>query len=109
MVAPKEALQAGTTVLRPIVSIMAAIVSLANDNMSVFYSETKYVSGSLEAEARCAELDAQFGDTRTFVNRYTVTYEGTGYGNVFNYTSKQFKTQIEPLYPPVVWPPVAPE
>lgn len=97
---------AQATVIRPIVSIVALIVSLANDNVSVFYSEYKTVSGSAEAEARCAELDALFGDTRTFVNKYTVTYEGEGYGNVFNYTSKQFKTQIEPLYPPVVWPPV---
>lgn len=96
---------ASTTVIRPIVSILAKIVSLANDNVSVFYSEDRYVSGSAEAEARCAELDAAFGDTRTYVNKYVVTYEGTGYGNVYTYTSKQFKTQIEPLYPPVVWPP----
>lgn len=107
MVAQSTPQQAQMAVLRPIVSIVASIVSIANDNMSVFYSELRTVSGSKEAEARCLELDMLFGDTRTSVNKYTVTYEGTGgYGNVYNYTAKQFKTQIEPLYPPVVWPPI---
>lgn len=93
-----EVQAANATLVRPIVSIVAMIVSVANDNISVAHSEDMTVSGSAEAEARCAELDAQFGDTRTFVNKYVVTYEGEGYGNVAIYAPKQFKTQIEPLY-----------
>lgn len=85
--------------IRPVVSVVASIVSVANDNLSVFYSEMLEVCGSAQAEARCKELDLQFGDTRTSVLKYVVTYEGEGYGNVYNYTPKQFKTQIQPMYP----------
>ncbi|QNR53800.1 hypothetical protein phiK7A1_010c [Pseudomonas phage phiK7A1] len=98
--------QAALTVLRPIVSIVAAIVTL-DDQIQVFYSESIPVICSAQADARCAELDAAFGNTTSYVNKYTVTYEGPeGYGNVFVYTKKQFVTQIEPKYPPVVWPPI---
>ena len=101
--AKQEAAQAA--VLRPIVSIVAAIVTF-DDQIQVFYSETIPVICSAQADARCAELDATFGNTTSYVNKYTVTYEGPpGYGNVFTYTKKQFVTQIEPQYPPVVWPP----
>lgn len=96
---------AQTATIRPIVSITASIVTL-DDQVQVFYSEIIPVVCSAQANARCAELDAMFGNTTSYVNKYTVTYEGEGYGNVFVYTKKQFVTQIEPLYPPVVWPPV---
>lgn len=93
-------------VIRPIESIVASIVTL-DDQIQIFYSETIPVICSAQANARCVELDEAFGNTTSYVNKYTVTYEGgPGYGNVFVYTKKQFVTQIEPLYPPVVWPPI---
>lgn len=106
MVKVVEQEQTTLAVLRPIVSIVAAIVTL-DDQIQVFYSESIPVICSAQADARCAELDAAFGNTTSYVNKYTVTYEGgPGYGNVYVYTKKQFVTQIEPLYPPVVWPPI---